>query len=1076
MAIKIKFDTTHNPEMPTLILARRNGDKIGMLNAKDIEVSDSLKDASEITFKVYKYIDDNKCDIWEQITDFKLVYCVEWDVWFEITVEINEENETIKTVFCKRLGQAELSQIMLYNIEINTENDIAREEYVIPTVLYNEAHPESSLLHRIMEKARHYSVIHVDDTIKNIQRTFTFDGTSIYDAFQSIAEEIHCLFVFNSNSDENGKIQRTISVYDLESNCIDCGHRGEFTNICPKCSSSNINEGYGNDTTIFVTSDEIADSVQLTTDTDSVKNCFKLKASDGLMAATIRNCNPNGTDYIWYFTDSMKNDMSTELKDKIQSYSELFSHYQKEYIYPLDDDMISKYNALVQKYNEYNEDLELIEKPVKGYPSLMNVYYNTIDLEIYLKSALMPTVSMSDTSAIEQSKLLTVDNLSPVAVPDIEKISILTANSAVLAMAKVVIDSRYRIKVESSELNSNVWTGSFSLVNYSDDTDSAISDVVSVNINGDYSSFVKQKLQKALKKDDVSDLSISGLFKMEYDNFVSELKKYGLDSLNIFYNSCQTCIDILIEQGVADKETWSGKEPNLYDDLYMPYLKKLSAIESEIKVRQDEINLITGVYDGNGDISIDGVQTCIERLKEDVQSSLDFESYLGNDLWIEFCSFRRDGEYSNDNYISDGLNNAELFKKAYEFVNVAQDEIYKSAELQHSISATLKNLLMIKKFEPIVKDFQIGNWIRVLIDDEIYKLRLIKYSINYNQTNELQVEFADVVNIKNSIKSIQDVISKAGTMATSYSYVKRQAKQGEKSNYIIDNWSKNGLNTTNTKIIGGADNQNQMWDEHGMLFKKYDSISDTYDDTQLKIINSTLAITDDNWNTVKTAIGSYYYFNPETQKLTMAYGVNAEVIVGNLILGEKLGIYNKNGSMSYDENGLMITNGTNSFRVDPNSDVLLAISNKDKDVFFIDNNGKLHLTGDGTGVDISENAEITDLSSKLTSNTEAITEEIERATGVEAGIDERVTANKTKIDSFKLKVTNNNDSSTIALYAGDTEVNSQEMKFNDVVTNSLLSSKYNITSDAANKVTIGGTGKNVYLTGNVYINGVLYTG
>ena len=32
---------------------------------------------------------------------------------------------------------------------------------------------------------------------------------------------------------------------------------------------------------------------------------------------------------------------------------------------------------------------------------------------------------------------------------------------------------------------------------------------------------------------------------------------------------------------------------------------------------------------------------------------------------------------SNDNYISDGLNNAELFKKAQEFFEVANNEIYK---------------------------------------------------------------------------------------------------------------------------------------------------------------------------------------------------------------------------------------------------------------------------------------------------------------------------------------------------------------------------------------------------------------
>lgn len=152
MAIKINFDVAHTPEIPTFILAKRNGDKIGQINAKAIEVSDDINNGSDVTFNVYKYVNNVKCDLWEQIVDFKLVYCVEWNMWFEISVELDESRDVIKTVFCKRLGHAELSQIMLYDIEINTENDINRDDYVIPTVLYNEEHPEASLVHRIMER------------------------------------------------------------------------------------------------------------------------------------------------------------------------------------------------------------------------------------------------------------------------------------------------------------------------------------------------------------------------------------------------------------------------------------------------------------------------------------------------------------------------------------------------------------------------------------------------------------------------------------------------------------------------------------------------------------------------------------------------------------------------------------------------------------------------------------------------------------------------------------------------------------------------------------------------------------
>ena len=1071
MAIRINFDLAHNPETPSMVLAKKNGDRLGLLNAKAISVADSMNDASEISFNINKYVDGQKCDLWDEIVDFKLIHCVEWDVWFEITVQLDEATETKKTVFCTRLGHAELSQIMIYDTEINTENDIAREDYEIPTIFFDATHPEASLLHRILEKAPHYRVIHVDSTIAKIQRTFTFSDVSIYDAFQQIAEEIHCLFVLHSNSDENGNIQRTISVYDLETNCNDCGYRGEYTGVCPECGSINLNEGYGEDTNIFISSDELADDIQLSADTGSIKNCFKLEAGDDLMTATIRNCNPNGTDYIWYISDKVKADMSEALVEKLRAYDEQYAYYQKSFVAVLGSSKLSAYNQLVQKYRVYNSELEEIKTPIQGYSALMNAYYNTIDLANYLDSVLMPDASMSETSAVLEAAKLTAENLSPVAVTDVTYLSLITADNAVLSMAKVVADSRYKIQVDTSSLDTStkVWTGNFILTNYSDEEDTAVSETVSIAISDDYASFVKQKIQKSLNKDDTEDLSISGLFEKTETEFAAELKKYCLNSLTSFLNACQSCMDIMIEQGVGNQGTWAGQDPNLYDDLYVPYLNKLSAIEAEIKLRQSEIELITGVYDENGELKTNGLQTDIEAIKLDIQQNLDFEYYLGEELWLEFCAFRREDKYSNSNYISDGLNNAELFDKANEFIEVAQKEIYKSAELQHSISTTLKNLLVLKKFSRLVEKFEVGNWLRIMVDDELYKLRLIHYEIDYDNLDNIKVDFSDVVKINSPIKSMQGVLAQASTMATSYSSVQRQAKQGEKSQATLKNWTKNGLDTTNTKIMGGADNQTQTWDRHGMLFRKYDAITDTYDSIQLKIINSTISITDDNWQTVKTAIGAYYYFHPETGKLTRAYGVNGEVIIGKLLLGEQLGIYNESGSLSFDNNGFRITNNINSFRVNPNSDVLLAISNGDKDVFYIDASGTLHISADGTGMDVSANSDITAMQSQITQNKEAISLETDRAIKAEDNLSDSILecssqiklnaesitglVTKTdglstsfskleqKVDSFTLSVDNGETSSTIKLMAGETEMSSQEIKLKGVVTFTDLSTE-----------------------------------
>lgn len=908
MAINIKFDLAGNPEPPTIILATRSGQKLGQLEVEQesIELSDKFNDASEISFTLNKYINGELTNLWDKVVNFKLIYCKEWDMWFEATVELDEETETVKTVFCKQLGQAELSQIMLYNIEINTEEDIARDDYKI-SILYDENDPEASILNRLLnDKAPHYYIIHVDHTIAKIQRMFSFNDISIYDAFQEISEEIGCLFVYHSDTDEYGKIRRGISVYDLQHNCSSCEYRGEYTDKCPKCGSTNIKNGYGEDTLIFVTADELANSgIELTTDTDSVKNCFKLEAGDDLMTATIRNCNPNGTDYIWYLSDATKEDMSDELVDKIKLYDEAYNIYQISYVATLDGELINKYNALVDKYKIYNDELGYIKSPIVGYSSLMNAYYNTIDLALYLESSLMPSIEMSDTNAQKEIAKLTTNSLSPVSVNSIKNISVTTADNAVLAMAKIIVDSRYRVKVNNSSLTQNGinknWTGSFTVTNYSDEEDTATSQNITIVVDDNYSDFVKQKIEKTLNKEDTEDLSISGLFKKEYNDFVLELKKYSLNCLDSFYKSCQACIDILIEQGLANKETWSGKNPNLYNDLYCPYLQKLSAIEAEIKIRQEEVNFIVGIYDENNELKSYGIQNYIEDVKQSIQENLDFQNYLGTDLWTEFCSFRREDKYSNDNYISDGLDNAQLFEKALEFMEVAKNEIYKSAELQHSITTTLKNLLAIQKFKPLVKSFKTGNWIRVQINDEIYKLRLLDYDISYGDFNNIPVTFSDVTKVKNGITDVQSVLSQASSMATSYDSVKRQSKQGNEAKSSIEQWYISGLNSALVNIKNN-NNEEITFDNNGILARSYDDISEEYSPKQMRITHNIMALTEDNWETVSLGIGEHNYQYYDSNKILnegTGYGVSAKFLSAGYINGSQIiggEIYSQNYS------------------------------------------------------------------------------------------------------------------------------------------------------------------------------------
>ena len=954
---KLRMDTSGNVEDISFVLARKNGDKLGNIpNTENVVTKHSFKEASEFTFAAHKKMNNNVFKYWDELKDFKLVWIPEWDMWYEATVEINEKDDNIKNVSGKTLGEAELSQIMLYGIEINTETDIARDDYEIPTTFYNSDHPEASLMNRLLdEKAPHYTIKHIDKSLMNLQRTFTFDDISLYDAFQEISEELDCLFVFGCGSDENDKPERTISVYDLEANCLDCGNRDTFVHKCPKCGSENILLGYGEYTNVFISKDNLADEITYSVDTDSVKNCFKLEAGDDLMTAAIRSCNPNGTDYIYYFPAETRAEMSQELQDKLKSYDALYEKYQSDYNFTINDSFVTNYNALINKYKTYEESLKdtAIKNPIVGYPKLMRIYFDTIDMVQLLKNKLMPPIDKPDNNAKSQGEYLMANLPSSASTTSLKNLSVSTADNIMVMLAQSIVKGVFKVTVTNTTLSNNVWKGKFNLENYSDKDDTFTSQFVSISINENYESYVKQRIDSILARADENYYDIVGLFKQDMTVFKSQLKKYCLNTLQIFQKCCQSCIDMMVQQGVSSNSTSSIYGINtkvLYENVYVPYYNKMNAIQDEIKVREDELYTVEGKYNNQNQLVQDGIQIEIERIITEVQDALNFKNYIGIDLYKEFSSFIRMDKYSNENYISDGLNNTELMQNAIEFISVATKELFKSATLQHSITGTIKNFLRMKEFEPVTNNFKNGNWICVGIDDKVYQLRIIEYEIDFDDTQNISVTFSDVVSLPDGMSDLESILSNSSKMATSYSGVIRQSTINTNFKNKMNEMITKGLSMTNTKIVSNADNQDITWDEHGLLCREYDDIISDYTDSQLKIINHGIYITDDNWKTARAGIGNFIYYDPKDKTYKESYGVIADTLVSNLILTSEVGIYNEEKSIEMAKDGIIVTTNTMNKNV---FTIRKEITDDEGNVtyerqLYIDDNGNIVLGGNAS--------------------------------------------------------------------------------------------------------------------------------
>ncbi len=922
MAVKIKFDCCHNPIIPTLAIANRSGEKIGILPANSIKFSNKFNAKNEFSFTIYKSILDND-DLWEDIKDFMLLWVKDWDLWFELVVNISQTNSAVKTVIATSLGEAELSQTNVYDISANTEDDISRDDY-IRTVLYDSINADISLLDKVLAFAPHYKIKSVASSIQNIKRPYEFDGVNVYDALQKISADINCLFDYSVHSDENGKPDRTITVYDLESYCFNCGHRGEFLDECEECHSTNIIAGYGEDSRIIVSTLNLADEIQYKADTNSVKNCFKLEAGDEKMTAAIASCNPNGSQHIWYISDKTRADMSDTLASKLRAYDDLYAYYNNTYSVNPDSAKLTAFNALVTKYARgYN-----IPGTITGFPALMDYYTSIVDFNGYLNKLMMPDVT---TTAQSEAAYL-ANNMSIVAVDNLSYVSADSANSAALAVAQTLVNNQCVVTLKTGTYDTSIyrWSGTFE-IEYKGEKVTTPS--IHATLTNDDRWRVLQAAQKEIFTSSGDITNAVSIFNMSDSAFEVAIRAYSVAGLNILKDCCNGALNVMIENGAGNADVWANAPTNLYTVLYCPYNARLADIDAELALRKSEIS------------QIDELKDNFDTIIADIQAALNFQDYM-DDMWEDFISYRREDVYSNTNFKSDGLTNAEIMSRAKEFITTAQKEIYRAATLQHSITATLKNLLAMKEFDNFTDYFDVGNWIHVECDGNVYDLRLLSYDIDFDNLNSLMITFSDVRESNDGCLRLQDIISQSAAMATTYDSVSKQAAKGNDSRNRLDGWAENGLSLTGLKIINNAENQDYMFDSHGMIFRKYLPLSDTYHDEQLKIINSTIAMTDDGWDSVKTAIGSLYYIDPLTNTMKHGYGINGEVIIGKLLLGEQLGIYNSGATLQFNKNGLTVTNDNYTLTVSPNGDTLMRISSPTDDLFKFTNTGDLSITGE----------------------------------------------------------------------------------------------------------------------------------
>lgn len=296
----------------------------------------------------------------------------------------------------------------------------------------------------------------------------------------------------------------------------------------------------------------------------------------------------------------------------------------------------------------------------------------------------------------------------------------------------------------------------------------------------------------------------------------------------------------------------------------------------------------------NNQAVLETKQTEMEAIKakvDAVHEKLAVASYFTEEEYAELCHYIFEGSYSDDYVvITDVMSYDEKFAQMKTLYDRADSQLQRVSQPTKEFSVDVENFIFIKEFEEWSEQLETGCLINVELDvNDIAALFLSSMTINYDD-HSLNMTFGNRFNKFDPKSLYEDVLGKITKSANTLNYIKEilyPIKSGE------FNSMKEALQTSRNLTMGQAlasAGEEVVIDGSGYTGRRL--LEDgTYDRKQVKLTGRSLVFTDDAWESCKVALGELLFDDGSS-----AYGINAEVVIGDVILGNNLRILDKNGN------------------------------------------------------------------------------------------------------------------------------------------------------------------------------------
>ena len=396
--------------------------------------------------------------------------------------------------------------------------------------------------------------------------------------------------------------------------------------------------------------------------------------------------------------------------------------------------------------------------------------------------------------------------------------------------------------------------------------------------------YYNKKTEHSNKEADVDKLQTQiTMYDRCRDNVVasgntSEVKKYNESILQ----KCLICVDGVINEACT---ICNGKGfiPDKDIEIY---------ISEDVEETLASIDTLISKANANRQsilAEIEALESELEELESEIAEiriACKIEEYFTEEEYNELSNYIYEGIY-NDEYviITDKMTYDERFQQMKTLYDRAKSQLLRVSYPTQEFDLDVENFIFEKNFEAWSEQLETGVLINVELDvDDIAALFLSNITVNYDD-RKLTMKFGNRFNKYDPKALFEKILGDIQKSSNSINFIKDvlyPIKNGEYD--AFKEFAQNSRTLTKNAVLAST-NQSIVIDDTGYTGRKIDEKGNV-DPHQIKINNNTIVFTKDGWETCSTAVGMINLPGGET-----TYGINAKTVIGEVILGNTLQIY-----------------------------------------------------------------------------------------------------------------------------------------------------------------------------------------